>query len=114
MSHTRKFKDISKTDIDSFGGKTASLGEMLRVGIPVPDGFGISTSAFIAFSDKPFSEDFKNELHKMFHNLGADRVAVRSSAIAEDSNVASWAGQLETYLNVDEKNLVFLPEMEEQ
>ncbi|MFA5954802.1 MAG: PEP/pyruvate-binding domain-containing protein [Patescibacteria group bacterium] len=32
-------------------------------------------------------------------------VAVRSSATAEDSKVASWAGELETYLNVSEKNL---------
>jgi pyruvate,water dikinase len=33
-------------------------------------------------------------------------VAVRSSATAEDSSVASWAGELETYLNVTEKNLI--------
>ncbi len=33
-------------------------------------------------------------------------VAVRSSATAEDSKVASWAGELETYLNVSEKNLI--------
>lgn len=33
-------------------------------------------------------------------------VAVRSSATAEDSKVASWAGELETYLNVAEKNLI--------
>ncbi|MCL5666918.1 MAG: hypothetical protein M1383_04065 [Patescibacteria group bacterium] len=33
-------------------------------------------------------------------------VAVRSSATAEDSSVASWAGELETYLNVMEKNLI--------
>ncbi|MBI4049918.1 MAG: PEP/pyruvate-binding domain-containing protein [Candidatus Doudnabacteria bacterium] len=33
-------------------------------------------------------------------------VAVRSSATAEDSKVASWAGELETYLNVQEKGLI--------
>jgi len=33
-------------------------------------------------------------------------VAVRSSATAEDSKVASWAGELETYLNVSQKNLI--------
>lgn len=33
-------------------------------------------------------------------------VAVRSSATAEDSSVASWAGELETYLNVTEKNVI--------
>lgn len=33
-------------------------------------------------------------------------VAVRSSATAEDSSIASWAGELESYLNVTEKNLL--------
>ena len=33
-------------------------------------------------------------------------VAVRSSATAEDSSVASWAGELETYLNTTEKTLL--------
>ncbi|MCL5435606.1 MAG: hypothetical protein M1275_00820 [Patescibacteria group bacterium] len=33
-------------------------------------------------------------------------VAVRSSATAEDSKVASWAGELETFLNTDEKRLL--------
>jgi pyruvate,water dikinase len=32
--------------------------------------------------------------------------AVRSSATAEDSKTASWAGELETYLNVTEKNIL--------
>ncbi len=33
-------------------------------------------------------------------------VAVRSSATAEDSSVASWAGELETYLNTSQSNLM--------
>ncbi|MBI4993260.1 MAG: hypothetical protein HZC26_03975 [Candidatus Magasanikbacteria bacterium] len=33
-------------------------------------------------------------------------VAVRSSATAEDSAVASWAGELETYLNTTRENVV--------
>lgn len=37
---------------------------------------------------------------------GGGLVAVRSSATAEDSKVASWAGELETYLNTDKKTLL--------
>ncbi|MFA6306747.1 MAG: PEP/pyruvate-binding domain-containing protein [Patescibacteria group bacterium] len=33
-------------------------------------------------------------------------VAVRSSATAEDSSVASWAGELETYLDTTKKDLI--------
>lgn len=40
-----------------------------------------------------------------FKKLKAKYVAVRSSATAEDSAVASWAGELETFLNTTEKNI---------
>ncbi len=46
------------------------------------------------------------EIKKDFKKLKAKYVAVRSSATAEDSSVASWAGELETYLNTTEKNLL--------
>lgn len=38
--------------------------------------------------------------------LGADLVAVRSSATAEDNADRSWAGQLESYLNVTAETLL--------
>lgn len=47
-------------------------------------------------------EHFLSELKK----LNARYVAVRSSATAEDSSIASWAGELETYLNTDRNNLI--------
>lgn len=50
--------------------------------------------------------DISNEILKNFKQLKAKLVAVRSSATAEDSKVASWAGELETYLNVTEKNVL--------
>lgn len=46
------------------------------------------------------------EILKEYHDLGAKLVAVRSSAISEDSADASWAGQLESYLNVVEDNIL--------
>jgi len=58
-----------------------------------------------------FPEDLKNEILNGFQKLkeeyGEDlRVAVRSSATAEDLPGASFAGQQETYLNVSEKDLL--------
>ena len=47
-----------------------------------------------------------NEIKKYFKNLNTKYVAVRSSATAEDSSTAAWAGQLESYLNTPEKNLL--------
>ena len=51
---------------------------------------------------KELSEQIKNE----FKKLKAKFVAVRSSATAEDSSIASWAGELETYLNTTDKSLL--------
>jgi pyruvate,water dikinase len=52
-----------------------------------------------------FSEDLEKEIASEFKELGAEFVAVRSSATAEDSSAASWAGELESYLNTTEATL---------
>src|SRR3989339_667721 len=136
------FADITRHDATLAGGKGASLGEMLRAGISVPDGFVITANAFIQFIENSGLESliqtivktinyqdtalvdqasqkirvlmskakFPVELEKSilaeFKKLKADYVAVRSSATAEDSKTASWAGELETYLNTTEKTLI--------
>lgn len=46
------------------------------------------------------------EIRQEFKKLGAQYVAVRSSATAEDSAAAAWAGQLESYLNTTEAELL--------
>ncbi len=53
-----------------------------------------------------FPEDLADEVLQAFSRLKAANVAVRSSATAEDSKVASWAGELETYLYVTKKDLL--------
>lgn len=54
----------------------------------------------------PMPKDLTQEILAAHKNLGAEFVAVRSSATAEDSDVASWAGELETYLNTTTENLL--------
>ena len=51
-------------------------------------------------------QDLRTDILKYFKELKSKFVAVRSSATAEDSKTASWAGELETYLNVTEKDVV--------
>jgi pyruvate, water dikinase len=53
-----------------------------------------------------FPKDLEEEVMKDFATLGAELVAVRSSATAEDSSAASWAGELESYLNTTQENLL--------
>ena len=47
----RWFRDISLADRPRVGGKGGSLGELCRAGIPVPDGFVLTTDAFRRFLD---------------------------------------------------------------
>ena len=51
-------------------------------------------------------EDIAQEILSNFNTLDAEFVAVRSSATAEDSSSAAWAGQLESYLNTTEETLL--------
>lgn len=59
-----------------------------------------------SIKDADFPKDLGKEFLVAFDALGAAHVAVRSSATAEDSSVASWAGELESYLFVTRKNLL--------
>jgi len=46
------FESLRKTDIPLVGGKNANLGEMLSVGIPVPQGFAVTAYAYRKFIEE--------------------------------------------------------------
>jgi len=50
--------------------------------------------------------DIANDIMVSFAKLDTKYAVVRSSATAEDSASAAWAGQLESYLGITEKNLL--------
>ena len=118
--YTRSLDQLRRDDESSFGGKSASLGELLAAGIPVPGGFALSTAAYAAFASDdavvaaisdgaaPVIADAMraaempakvvDEIARAYEALGEPPVAVRSSAIGEDSEEATFAGQQETFL----------------
>src|SRR5438309_4198076 len=147
MRYIKYFEDIRLTDVQTVGGKNASLGEMITQlssqGIRVPTGFAITAEAYwhyleanqliekmkqvisnldragdVAILQKVGSEirdlimqgrmpdDLAQEIITAYHELSGhygekeSDVAVRSSATAEDSPTASFAGQQDTFLNV--------------
>lgn len=51
-------------------------------------------------------EDIAKEIEENFKELSAEFVAVRSSATAEDSSTASWAGELDSFLNTTKGTLL--------
>jgi pyruvate, water dikinase len=87
--HVRSLSELRAADAALFGGKSASLGELIAAGIPVPPGFAASTAAEV------------EEIARAYRALGEPAVAVRSSAIGEDSAETTFAGLQDTYLWVE-------------
>jgi pyruvate,water dikinase len=85
----RALSDLRASDEGQFGGKSASLGELIAAGLPVPPGFALSSAATEADLD---------DVVAAYESLGAPAVAVRSSAVGEDSAEATFAGLQDTYL----------------
>ena len=138
------FEELRMTDVESVGGKNASLGEMISqlasAGVRVPTGFATTSLAFRDFlahntlteriqqrlqnlniddvralaeagaeirgwiEAAPLQPRLEQEIRTAFAQLddsGKGSFAVRSSATAEDLPDASFAGQQETFLNVE-------------
>ena len=74
------------------GGKAEGLSRLLRHGFHVPAGFVILHAT---------EDSTPHDLEEQYLRIGAGKVAVRSSAVGEDSSHASFAGQYETVLNVE-------------
>jgi MFS family permease len=90
-------------DEKQFGGKAASLARAIGAGLPAPEGFGVSweTVELIVAGD----DMAKSAVVAAFRGFGA-AVAVRSSAVGEDSLDASFAGQHVTVLNVTNETML--------
>ncbi|MCX6748436.1 MAG: phosphoenolpyruvate synthase, partial [Candidatus Pacearchaeota archaeon] len=153
--YIRWFSELGKDDVKDVGGKAANLGEMSKLGLPVPQGFAITAQGYDYFlgetglkeeiyslltnldiedtkkldevsvkikkmiieADMP--KEMEEEIRDSYNTLSFDVsesatkdvmnilkmsdpvfVAVRSSATAEDSAEASFAGQQESFLNI--------------
>ncbi|WP_158841503.1 PEP/pyruvate-binding domain-containing protein [Saccharothrix deserti] len=109
-------------DLETVGGKGASLARLAAAGLPVPDGFHLTTHAYRRFTadlDAEIREGLRGEdpataIAAAFARrdvpddiaaairaaLPSGPVAVRSSATAEDLPDLSFAGQHDTFLDV--------------
>ena len=112
--YTRGLDELRGSDAEQFGGKSASLGELIAGEIPVPLGFAVSSTAYrdaLEAADgwsgegaPPLFDELRAEITAGYARLAdamgdADlAVAVRSSALGEDAEGATFAGQHETYL----------------
>jgi pyruvate, water dikinase len=84
-------------DEGRLGGKAVQLGAALRAGLPVPGGFALDHEAVVQLLSE--REAAARILEDALTAIGGP-VAVRSSAVGEDSAAASFAGQHATVLGV--------------
>jgi pyruvate,water dikinase len=119
-----RFADPACREVAVAGGKGASLARMAELGLPVPPGFVVPAEGLTAALGERLGElrqalrgepararaivaelaipaELRARVEAAYPELGPEAsVAVRSSACAEDSQEASFAGQQETYLHV--------------
>lgn len=119
LRHVIWFEEPDAQSVEIAGGKGASLASMAGQDLPVPPGFIVPSDIMEACVD---AEELRRLTNAKDHVAAmrlvedtavvddsvleaytklAGKVAVRSSASAEDSEAASYAGQQETYLNVE-------------
>lgn len=114
---------LTEAVADTCGGKAGALGALLRLGLPVPDGFVVPFAAYLtavrepglgrlageppdldaarrAIETRPVHATVVEALGRALHELGDPPVAVRSSAADEDTRQASAAGQHDSFLAV--------------
>jgi pyruvate,water dikinase len=116
--------ELDRSSLPIAGTKMAVLGEIRsQLGLPVPDGFVVTVSAFHRMIeaaggadaarqrilDATVPEELSRQILGAYQVLagrdGLPPLAVRSSAIEEDTEI-SFAGQYLTLLNVGESDLI--------
>ena len=104
---------VKTNEIEKFkkylGAKTLKLHDLSKTGLNVPEFLAVPSSYLLEIVnqkggiEKDGLEKLKTEI---VQNLQCDKYAVRSSALIEDSETESHAGQFETRLAVRENELV--------
>jgi pyruvate,water dikinase len=83
MKFIKDFKELTKKDISIAGGKGANLGEMLKIGIPVPPGFVVLANAFEKFLEE---NDINVEIERIWRKMNVENIesVEESSEILRD------------------------------
>lgn len=130
LSFILSLESISEKDACIVGPKAMGIAGLIKLGLPVPGGFCVTTEAYREHLEKcgadslintlqdgnrkavlcrirerivsePLSSGFEALLRKHFQEIEAPLAAVRSSAMKEDLSARSFAGIYDTYLGIN-------------
>ncbi|MCB2296965.1 PEP/pyruvate-binding domain-containing protein [Clostridium tagluense] len=121
--------NLCLTDKGKYGTKASALGELIKSGVQVPNGFALSSEFFMKFLEYnnfhynaqdylayneeicnfilngEFSFEMEVELLRFFNNIqneeGGGKYVVRSSALCEDNDAYSMAGMFSSFINLN-------------
>jgi len=88
MELVREFNKLEKGDVAIAGGKGASLGEMTKARIPVPEGFVVLSGAFERFIEKT---KLKAEIDSILHKVNHEEIHTVENASGEIKALISEA-----------------------
>lgn len=95
----RSFSKIYKEDLDNVGKKAVELAELFRLGIPIPDGFVITTSFFKKFLKQTGIDEKIKEVQKLNHPSIQDSVKKLFNPIKKQILYTPIPGNLITELH---------------
>ncbi|MGH4124198.1 MAG: PEP/pyruvate-binding domain-containing protein [Clostridium sp.] len=121
--------DLCLTDKEKYGTKASALGELMKSGVQVPNGFALSSEFFMKFLEYnkfhynsedylaynveiynfilngEFSSEMEADILEFFNNIqnkeAGGNYAVRSSALCEDNDAYSMAGMFSSFINLN-------------
>ncbi len=103
MTYLIGFQDDHALDPSVVGRKFSTLADAARRGFPVPEAIAVSTAAhrlYLATGSWP--DGLRDEVLEAARRLSLSRgVSIRSSATREDGHRRSFAGQYQSFLEID-------------
>ena len=131
MGRTKKAKGVVETapelesegviplarahQLEGCGGKATRLGELMSMGVPVPNGFVLSDDLLFGQGRRPegsnqseadlLPSSARTAIDEAWRYISVPEVAVRSSGLKEDGADKSYAGVFESVLNVSRSKL---------
>jgi pyruvate, water dikinase len=116
MSHLIDIKDIALTDRPQIGGKNYGLAVLHQAGIPIPQGYALTTAVFHEYINSlgQISNEALEKWPERIYSGNIDKIkeilkpiqlahkrfVVRSSGISEDGSINSFAGLYVSKLNI--------------
>lgn len=97
MRFIKWLKELSKEDLLVVGGKAANLGEMYKLGLPVPDAFVVTTEAYKYFLN---TSGLKQCIFDLLKRTNVDDP---SELEANTAQIRQWIRQAEMPIEIEEE-----------